>query len=174
MKTFLRSASTRKHINDLVDGKVYAGFYYFVGNKICTLYIPKIVQPEVTAHPDGTSISEGEPREGFLDQASNATTRVSFNIISTDICQCILVICPDLLDSPSCFTAGDAFTRHNIVEVCPNLAPLLAEGPTKYRLVKLPLCIPIMYGVSQTWKGRLNEGHRDAFKSNAPGKKLLA
>ena len=73
LRTFLRSASTRKHSNDLADGNVYVGFYYFVGNKVCTLYIPKIVQPEVTAHPDGTAVTEGETWEGFLGQASNAS-----------------------------------------------------------------------------------------------------
>ena len=56
-RTFLCSASTSKCINDLIDGKVYAGFYYLVGNKFCTLYIPKIKQSEVTTHPDSSVIT---------------------------------------------------------------------------------------------------------------------
>ena len=40
LQTFLHSASTQKRSNDLADGKVYAGLYYFAGNKVCTLYIP--------------------------------------------------------------------------------------------------------------------------------------
>ena len=130
VRTFLRSASTRKRINDLADGKVYAGFYYFVGNKVRTLYIPKIVQPEVTAHPDGAAVIEGETWEGFLGQASNATARVSLDLISTDICQCILVLCQDLQSVPACFAAGDAFTRDDISEECPHLAPHLTAAPT--------------------------------------------
>ena len=149
--------------------KFTPGFIIFVGNKVHTLYIPKLVQPKVAAHPDGAAITEGKTWEGFLDQTSNATARVSFDLISTDICQCILVLCQDFPDPPTCFTAGDAFTRHDIAEVCPNLTPHLTDGPTKYRLVKLPLCIPIVDGVLQTCKGCLDEGHRDAFESNVPG-----
>jgi hypothetical protein len=156
IKSFLHSASTQKRINDLADGKVYAGFYYFVGNKVRTLYIPKIIQPEVIANPNGTNVSDGETWEGFLGQVSNATTRVSLDLISMDICQCILVLCPDLWDPSACFAAGDAFTRHNIAEVCPTLTPLLANSPTKYRIVKLPLCIPIVYGITQTCEGHLD------------------
>ena len=140
-----------------------------MGNKVRTLYIPKIVQPEVTAHPDGAAVTEGETWEGFLGQTSNATARVSLDLLSTDICQCILVLCQDKQSVPTCFAAGDAFTRDDIAEECTNLAPHLAAGSTTYHLVKLPLCIPITYGVSQTCKGRLNEGHRDAFETNAPG-----
>ena len=114
IKSFLHSASTLKRINDLADGKVYVGFYYFAGNKVHTLYIPKIVQPEVTTNHNGANVSEGKTWEGFLGQASNATTRVSLNLISMDICQSILVLCPDLWDPPACFAAGDAFTCHDI------------------------------------------------------------
>jgi hypothetical protein len=58
-------------INNLADGKVYAGMYYYMGNKVCTLYIPRIVQPEVTAHPNHANVPNGETWEGFLGQASN-------------------------------------------------------------------------------------------------------
>ena len=37
LRTFLHSASIQKRINNLVDCKVYAGFYYFWGNKVRTL-----------------------------------------------------------------------------------------------------------------------------------------
>ena len=48
IKAFLRSASIRKRINDLADGKAFAGFYYLTGNKIRTMYTPKLVNPDVT------------------------------------------------------------------------------------------------------------------------------
>ncbi len=106
-----------------------------LGNKVHTLYIPEIVQPEVTAHPDGAAIMQGKTWEGFLGQASNAMDRVSLKLICTDICQCILVLCLDIPDAPSCFAAGDAFNRHDLAEVCPNLTSHLAHCPTKNCLV---------------------------------------
>jgi hypothetical protein len=168
-KTFLTTASVRKRINDLVDGKRFAGFYYEAGDKVRTLYIPKIVTPEVTTYPDGTDPSEGETWEGFLGQGSNATARAMFDLISTDICKCALVVSDGSIPVPPCFTAGDPFTKADAEATCPSLAPLLSTGVTTYRLVKLPLCIPINYGVTQVCKGRIDEGHRDAFESNAEG-----
>ena len=70
-------------MTEVIFNEVYAGLYYFIGNKVCTLYIPKIVQPEVTVHPDGAAVTEGETWEGFLGQASNTTAQVSFDLIST-------------------------------------------------------------------------------------------
>ena len=36
-KTFLRTASVRKRIKDLVDGKNLSGFYYYTGDKVHTM-----------------------------------------------------------------------------------------------------------------------------------------
>ena len=168
-KTFLKTASVRKRINDLVDGKTFAGFYYLTGDKVRTLYIPKIVTPEVTSHPNDSDLVEGETWEGFIGQGSNATARATFDLISTDICRSILVVIDGSLLVPPCFSTGDPFTKMDIDEVSPNLSPLLPTSFTSYRMVKLPLCIPINYGAIQVCKGRIEEGHRDAFESNAEG-----
>ena len=60
-KTFFKTSSVRKRINDLVDGKTFAGFYYLMEDKVRTMYIPKIVTPEVTSNPDGTDPPTGKP-----------------------------------------------------------------------------------------------------------------
>jgi hypothetical protein len=168
-KAFVKTASVRKRINDLVDGKIFAGFYYLTGDKVRTLYIPKIVTPEVTSHPDGSDLVEGETWEGFVGQGSNATARATFDLLSTDICRSVLVIVDGSFTVPPCFSAGDPFTKADIEEVAPNLSPLLPTSFTSYRMVKLPLCIPINYGAVQVCKGRIEEGHRDAFEANAEG-----
>ena len=135
-----------KRINDLVDGKRFAGFYYETGDKVRTLYIPKIVTLEVTSHPDGTDPSEGETWEGFLGQGSNATARAMFDLISTDICKCALVMSDGSIPVPPCFAAGDPFTTADVEATCPNLAPLLPTGFTTYRLVSSPSASPSITG----------------------------
>lgn len=65
-KNFLRTALVCKRINDLVDGKIFAGFYYYMADNVRAMCIPKIVTPKVTAHPDGT-----DPLEGNLGKVSS-------------------------------------------------------------------------------------------------------
>ena len=60
MKAFLRSAATCKRVSNLAGGKTFTGFYYFSGEKVRTLYVPKVIPPEISAHADGTDAAEGK------------------------------------------------------------------------------------------------------------------
>ena len=55
----------------------------------------------MTVHLEGAVVCEGKTWEDFLGQASNAAARVSFDLISTDICQCILVLFRDFPFAPA-------------------------------------------------------------------------
>ena len=75
--------------------------------------------------------------------------RSTFDVISTAICQCTLVLCTDdaTYAIPSCFATGNSLTCSDIKEVSPTLTPLLPLESASYCLVKIPLCIPSLWGL---------------------------
>ncbi len=70
-----------------------------------------------------------------------------FDLISTDVCHKILILFHRATIILPLFAANDSFTLANIKGTCPHLAPLLPEEWESCHLVKIPLCVPISYGV---------------------------
>jgi hypothetical protein len=117
------------------------------------MYIPKLVNPDVAPPADDKDAANSKTWEGFLGQASNPTPRPVFGLLSTDTCHNALVLCHGDTIVPPLFAAGDSFTLADIEGTCTHLAPLLPADWGSYRLAKIPLCVPINFGVAQTCKG---------------------
>ena len=82
-----------------------------------------IVTPDVADRPDAAD-DDDDSWEGLLGQGSNSTARAIFDLISTDICRCILVICDGSITVPAYFATGDVFTWSDIEEISPNRMPV--------------------------------------------------
>ena len=146
----------------------------------CGIYIISACQWVIyvyIAHKVSFLGTDGEMYHALLVQGSNTAHQVCQEIALVNISTNIIVL--HFADNNSIQAllpknAGKVFTMVDIIAMITTLELFLLEDGTKFYLLILPACLPILYGTAGAYKGALGEGCIDTSKTNTEGIGLWA
>jgi hypothetical protein len=91
-----------------------------------------------------------------------------FDLISTEIFHCVLVLIGLPAHVLTLFDSGESFTKADLDTYGTGTLRDLIPNHEACCLVTFPCCIPILDGVETMCKGTIIKGHSDAVDSNFP------
>ncbi len=137
------------------------GFYVITPGKC----LRPLFQPQRCTFTDANT---GIEQEFLLGHSSNDPCFLRMEYTSVDVAKmlaCIVNI--DLDNIPGCFCSGPAFTVSNITAIT-TLTDTLSPTAT-YKIVLLPVALPIPFGIGDMAKGAINDTPVDILDTTVPG-----
>jgi len=141
----------QKRVIALTNNNLFAGFYVVTPHK----RIRPIFQPQRCTLTD---LDTGIEQEFLVGHGSNdprflRAEYVPVNLAGTSVCLADL----SSVEVPPCYHSGPAFKAANIT----GTHTLTLQEDTTYKMVHLPLALPIPFGVEDTTKGTITEATQD-------------
>ena len=159
--TFRKSLTTAKRVIALANNNLFAGFYVITPGK----RLRPILQPQRCTFTDANT---GIEQEFLLGHSSNDPSFLRAEYTSVDVAKTLAyIVNTDHDDIPGCFRSGPAFTAGDITATT-TLTDTLSPTAT-YKIVLLPVALPIPFGIGDTAKGAINDTTADILDTTVPG-----
>ena len=147
----------QKRVIALTNNNLFAGFYVVTPHK----RIRPIFQPQRCTLTD---LDTGIEQEFLVGHGSNdprflRAEYVPVNLAGTSVCLADL----SSVEVPPCYHSGPAFKAANIT----GTHTLTLQEDTTYKVVHLPLALPIPFGVDDTTNGTITEATQDILDTTS-------
>ena len=158
--TFRKTLTTAKRVIALANNNLFAGFYVITPGK----RLRPILQPQRCTFTDANT---GIEQEFLLGHSSNDPSFLHAEYTSVDVAKTLAyIVNTDHDDIPGCFRSGPAFTAGDITATT-TLTDTLSPTAT-YKIVLLPVALPIPFGIGDTAKGAINDTTVDILDTTVP------
>jgi hypothetical protein len=140
-----------KRVIALTSNNLFAGFYVVTPHK----RVRPIFQPQRCTLTDPDT---GIEQEFLVGHGSNDPRLLHVEYVSVDIAGTfVCLVDTSSVKVPPCFRSGPAFKAADIT----GTQALTLQEDTTYKVVHLPLALPILFGVNDTAKGTITEATQD-------------